>query len=87
MLKVRSLVPAAAPAAAARWPASRFFPTPAPPATARCCRGCAPFARDQDIFHYEVEHVDQIGQALKTIARVKPKVLVINGGDGTVQAR
>ena len=24
--------------------------------------------------------------ALKTIARVKPKVLVINGGDGTVQA-
>jgi diacylglycerol kinase family enzyme len=33
-----------------------------------------------------VEHVDQIGQALKTIARVKPKVLVINGGDGTVQA-
>ncbi len=43
-------------------------------------------AAHQDIFHYEVEHVDQIGQALKTIARVKPKVLVINGGDGTVQA-
>jgi hypothetical protein len=43
-------------------------------------------ASHQDIFHYEVEHVDQIGQALKTIARVKPKVLVINGGDGTVQA-
>jgi hypothetical protein len=43
-------------------------------------------ADHQDIFHYEVEHVDQIGQALKTIARVKPKVLVINGGDGTVQA-
>ena len=39
-----------------------------------------------DIFHYEVERVDQIGQALKTIARVAPKVLVINGGDGTVQA-
>jgi diacylglycerol kinase family enzyme len=33
-----------------------------------------------------VEHVDQIGTALKTIARIKPKVLVINGGDGTVQA-
>jgi diacylglycerol kinase family enzyme len=32
-----------------------------------------------------VEHVDQIGAALRTIARVKPKVLVINGGDGTVQ--
>jgi hypothetical protein len=43
-------------------------------------------AQHQDIFHYEVEHVDQIGQALKTIARVNPKVLVINGGDGTVQA-
>jgi hypothetical protein len=43
-------------------------------------------AQHQDIFHYEVEHVDQIGQALKTIARVKPKVIVINGGDGTVQA-
>jgi hypothetical protein len=33
-----------------------------------------------------VEHADQIGEALKTIARVKPKVLIINGGDGTVQA-
>lgn len=39
-----------------------------------------------DIFHYEVEHVTQVGAALETIARVKPKVLVINGGDGTVQA-
>lgn len=43
-------------------------------------------AGHDDIFHYEVEHADQIGAALKTIARVKPKVLVINGGDGTVQA-
>jgi hypothetical protein len=43
-------------------------------------------AKHDDIFHYEVEHVDQIGAALKSIARVKPKVLVINGGDGTVQA-
>lgn len=39
-----------------------------------------------DIFHYEVEHVDQIGEAMRTIARVRPKVIVINGGDGTVQA-
>jgi len=39
-----------------------------------------------DIFHYEVEDVAQIACALKTIARVRPKVLVINGGDGTVQA-
>jgi hypothetical protein len=43
-------------------------------------------AEHRDIFHYEVEHVDQIGRALRTIAKVKPKVLVINGGDGTVQA-
>jgi diacylglycerol kinase family enzyme len=42
-------------------------------------------AEHKDVFHYEVEHVDQVGAALKTIARVKPKVLVINGGDGTVQ--
>jgi diacylglycerol kinase family enzyme len=42
-------------------------------------------AEHRDIFHYEVEHVDQVGAALATIARVKPKVLVINGGDGTVQ--
>jgi diacylglycerol kinase family enzyme len=39
-----------------------------------------------DIFHYEVEHVDQVGEAMKSIARIRPKMLVINGGDGTVQA-
>jgi hypothetical protein len=43
-------------------------------------------AEHPDIFHYEVEHADQVGEALKTIARIRPKVLVINGGDGTVQA-
>jgi hypothetical protein len=43
-------------------------------------------AAHPDIFHYEVEHVDQIGEALRSIACVAPKVLVINGGDGTVQA-
>jgi diacylglycerol kinase family enzyme len=43
-------------------------------------------AANKDIFHYEVESADQIGTALKTIARVNPTVLVINGGDGTVQA-
>ena len=40
----------------------------------------------KDIFHYEVEDVAQIACALRTIARIRPKVLVINGGDGTVQA-
>nr|MBA2466541.1 diacylglycerol kinase [Sphingomonas sp.] len=43
-------------------------------------------AEHPDVFHYEVERADQIGDAMKTIARVKPKLLVINGGDGTVQA-
>jgi hypothetical protein len=43
-------------------------------------------AQHADIFHYEVERVDQIAEALRSIARVRPKVLVINGGDGTVQA-
>lgn len=42
-------------------------------------------AANPDIFHYEVEHVDQIGRAMQTIARVNPAVIVINGGDGTVQ--
>ena len=43
-------------------------------------------AHHPEIFHYEVESVDQIAEALRTIARVEPKVLVINGGDGTVQS-
>ena len=43
-------------------------------------------AAHPDVFHYEVEQAGQIGEAMKTIARVDPKLLVINGGDGTVQA-
>ena len=43
-------------------------------------------AQYPEIFHYEVEHVGEIGEALTSIARVKPRVLVLNGGDGTVQA-
>lgn len=43
-------------------------------------------AHHPEVFHYEVESVGQIADALKMIARVKPKVLIINGGDGTVQA-
>ncbi|MEQ1724622.1 MAG: acylglycerol kinase family protein [Sphingopyxis sp.] len=39
-----------------------------------------------DIFHYEVEHADQIGAAMASIALVRPRVIAINGGDGTVQA-
>jgi hypothetical protein len=43
-------------------------------------------AEHPDIFHYEVEEADQIGEAMRTIARIEPAVLAINGGDGTVQA-
>jgi hypothetical protein len=43
-------------------------------------------AEHPDVFHYEVEDASQIGEAIKSIARVRPKVLAINGGDGTVQA-
>lgn len=42
-------------------------------------------ASHPDIFHYEVESVDQVGRAMQMIAHVKPTVIVINGGDGTVQ--
>ena len=43
-------------------------------------------AMHPDIFHYEVERADQIGEAMRTIALIQPSVLAINGGDGTVQA-
>ena len=43
-------------------------------------------AAHPDIFHYEVEDVDQIGEAIRAIAMVSPRVVAINGGDGTVQA-
>jgi Diacylglycerol kinase catalytic domain len=39
-----------------------------------------------DIFHYEVEHSEDISKALAAIALSQPRVLVVNGGDGTVQA-
>ncbi len=43
-------------------------------------------AEHPDVFHYEVEHASQIGEAMKSIALVRPRILAINGGDGTVQA-
>ncbi len=43
-------------------------------------------AAHPDIFHYEVEDADQIGEAIRTIAMVSPRIVAINGGDGTVQA-
>lgn len=41
---------------------------------------------DDDIMHIEVDGIDKIGAALDIIAAAHPKVLAINGGDGTVQA-
>ncbi|WP_339707075.1 diacylglycerol kinase family protein [uncultured Sphingosinicella sp.] len=43
-------------------------------------------AQHPNIFHYEVGDISEVPDALAMIARVKPAVLVINGGDGTVQA-
>lgn len=43
-------------------------------------------ASTPNIFHVELHDVGEIPEALKLIARVNPRVLVINGGDGTVQA-
>ncbi len=39
-----------------------------------------------NIFHVELSDINEIPEALKCIASVKPTILVINGGDGTVQA-
>lgn len=38
-----------------------------------------------EIMHCEIEHVDQVASALQSMAAAQPRVLVINGGDGTVQ--
>ena len=43
-------------------------------------------ASQPDIFHYEVDAAEETAEALRVIARVQPALLVINGGDGTVQA-
>jgi hypothetical protein len=43
-------------------------------------------ATQPDIFHYEVEQADQISLAMASIALVRPRIIAINGGDGTVQA-
>ena len=38
-------------------------------------------ASHPDIFHYEVEDVDQIGEAIRTMALVSPRIVVNNGGE------
>jgi hypothetical protein len=37
-----------------------------------------------EMFHYEVEDVGQVGEAMKSIARVRPNVVAINGCEGTL---
>ena len=38
------------------------------------------------VFHYEVEDAAQIGKAMRSIARIRPSLLAINGGKPTVEA-
>lgn len=43
-------------------------------------------AAHPNVFHYEVDDVAEIPCALRSIARMKPVILAINGGDGTVHS-
>jgi hypothetical protein len=43
-------------------------------------------AEHPHVFHYEVEEAGQISEAMRSIARVRPVLLAINGGEPTVAA-
>lgn len=43
-------------------------------------------ARTSHVVHIELGDVGQVGDALRLVAGARPDLLVINGGDGTVQA-
>jgi len=43
-------------------------------------------AKHPHVFHYEVEEAAQVGEAMRSIARVEPVLLAINGGEPTVAA-
>ena len=43
-------------------------------------------AKHPHVFHYEVEEAGQVGEAMRSIARVQPALLAINGGQPTVEA-
>jgi Diacylglycerol kinase catalytic domain len=43
-------------------------------------------AHTPNLFHVELHDLSEVTDALKLVARVSPTVLVINGGEGTVQA-
>lgn len=43
-------------------------------------------AAHPNIYHYEIDDVAQVPEALRQIARIKPDILALNGGDSTVQS-
>jgi len=43
-------------------------------------------AEHPHIFHYEVEEAGQVGEAMRSIARIRPALLAINGGEPTLEA-
>ena len=43
-------------------------------------------AEHPHVFHYEVEEAAQLGDAMRSIARIRPSLLAINGEPGTVKA-
>jgi hypothetical protein len=43
-------------------------------------------AKHPQVFHYEVEEAGQVGEAMRSIARIQPALLAINGGEPTVAA-
>src|SRR6059058_5557369 len=43
-------------------------------------------ARHPHVFHYEVEEAGQVGDAMRSIVRVRPALLAINGGKPTIDA-
>jgi len=43
-------------------------------------------ARHPQVFHYEVEEEGQVGEAMRSIARIRPTLLAINGGKSTIEA-
>ena len=43
-------------------------------------------AEHPQVFHYEVEEAGQVGEAMRSIARIRPTLLAINGGKRTVDA-
>ena len=43
-------------------------------------------AEHPHVFHYEMEEAGQVVAAMRSIARIRPTLLAINGGKTTVQA-